>query len=240
MTNKKNFRTFTYAGLFAIAMGFMEAIVVVYLRKLYYSQGFDFPLKTMPSDMLSLELVREICTVVMLIFIALIAGKNKLQKFAWFIYCFAIWDIFYYVGLKLFLNWPPSLFTWDILFLIPLPWIGPVIAPVICSLTMILLAVCIVVLQEKGYEVHIKRREWALILGGGFIIFIAFIWDTIRFIIQKGYAGKLLTLLEDQRFLQVMAQHRPASFVWLVFILGEILILAAITLMTIRTKKPGS
>jgi hypothetical protein len=238
MPNKKNFQIFTYAGLFAVAMGLMEAIVVVYLRKLYYSQGFNFPLQTVPSDMLSLELVREICTVVMLTFIALIAGKNKLQKFAWFIYCFAIWDIFYYVGLKLFLNWPPSLFTWDILFLIPIPWVGPVIAPVICSLTMILLAACIVVLQEKGYEVHIKRREWALILSGGFIIFIAFIWDTTRFIIQKGYLGKLLIFSVDQRFLQVMAQYRPVSFVWLVFILGEILILAAITLMTIRIKNP--
>jgi len=239
MPNKKNFRTFTYAGLFAFAMGFMEAIVVVYLRKLYYPQGFNFPLQTVPSDMLSLELVREICTVVMLTFIALMVGKNKLQKFAWFIYCFAIWDIFYYVGLKLILNWPPSLFTWDILFLIPVPWVGPVIAPVICSLTMILLAAFIVVLQEKGYEVHIKKHEWTLFASGGFIIFIAFIWDTTRFIIQKGYLGKLLTFSVDQRFLQVMAQYQPVSFVWLVFILGEILILAAITLMTIRTKKSG-
>lgn len=240
MPNKKTFQIFAYAGLFAIAMGLMEAIIVVYLRKLYYPQGFSFPLQTMPSDMLYLELVRETCTIVMLVFIALIAGKNKIQKFAWFIYCFAIWDIFYYVGLKLFLDWPPSIFTWDLLFLIPVPWVGPVITPVICSLTMILLAACIVVLQEKGYEVHIKPREWALIFGGGFIIFIAFIWDYSRIIIQKGYLGKLLTLTQDQSFLQIMAQYRPVSFAWLVFIVGEILILAAITLMTVRTKKSSS
>ena len=106
---------------------------------------------------------------------------------------------------------------------------------------MILLAACIVVLQEKGYEVRIKKCEWALIAGGGLIIFIAFIWDTTRFIIQKGYLGKLLTLPHDQQFLQMMAQYQPVSFAWLVFILGEILILIAITLMmmTIRTKKTG-
>lgn len=227
---------FILTGLFAIAMGFLEACVVVYLRELYYPNGFDFPLQTMPGRILAVELVREICTMVMLISIAWIAGKNKLQKFAWFIYCFAVWDIFYYVGLKLFLNWPPSLMTWDLLFLIPVAWVGPVLTPVICSLTMILLAACIVIPQEKGFDVRIKLTEWGLIIGGAVIIFISFIWDHSRIIIQEGFLEEYFTLLDNPRFLQVMAQYKPENFIWPLFILGEIIILAGITLMVIRTK----
>ncbi len=238
MSDKKKYiyRMFILTGLFAIAMGFLEAIVVVYLRELYYPNGFSFPLQTMPADILSVELVREICTMVMLLTIALIAGKNKLQKFAWFIYCFAVWDIFYYVGLKLFLNWPPSLMTWDLLFLIPVAWVGPVLAPVICSLTMILLAACIVVLQEKGYDVRIKLSEWGLIFGGAVIIFIAFIWDHSRLIIREGFLGDYFNLLDNPRFNQVMAQYKPEYFIWPLFIVGEIIILSGITLMVIRIK----
>jgi hypothetical protein len=224
MKDKKAYHTFTYAGLFAVAMGLLEAIVVVYLRKLYYPQGFDFPLQPMSSDILTAEIVREACTMVMLAAVALMAGKNKLQKFAWFIYCFAVWDIFYYIGLKIFLNWPPSLFTWDLLFLIPMPWVGPVITPVICSLTMILLAACIVVFQARGYDFRIIRHEWVLIFAGAFIIFVSFIWDFSRIIMQGRYHP------------QVMAQYQPVSFVWPVFILGELLILAAVAMMVIRTR----
>ena len=239
MSDKKTliYRMFVLTGLFAIAMGFLEAIVVVYLRELYYPHGFSFPLQTMPANILSVELVREICTIVMLLTISLIAGKNRLQKFAWFIYCFAVWDIFYYVGLKLFLNWPPSLLTWDLLFLVPVAWVGPVLAPVICSLTMILLAVCIILLQEKGYHVRIKFSEWGLIIGGAVIIFIAFIWDHSRIIIKEGFLGDYFNLLNNPRFNQVMAQYQPVYFIWPLFILGEMIILSGISLMTIRTTR---
>jgi hypothetical protein len=231
------YRIFILTGLFAIAMGFLEAIVVVYLRELYYPNGFSFPLQTMPTNILSLELVREICTMVILLTIALIAGKNKLQKFAWFIFCFAVWDIFYYVGLKLFLNWPPSLMTWDLLFLIPVAWVSPVLAPLICSLTMILLAASIILLQEKGYDIRIKLYEWGLIIGGAVIIFIAFIWDHSRIIIREGLLGDYFNLLNNSRYSQVMAQYKPGYFIWSLFILGEIIILSGISLMTIRTAR---
>jgi hypothetical protein len=126
--------------------------------------------------------------------------------------------------------------TWDLLFLIPVAWVGPVLAPVICSLTMILLAACIVLLQEKGYDVHIKFSEWGLIIGGAVIIFIAFIWDHSRIIIREGFLGEYFNLLDNPRFNQVMAQYKPEYFIWPLFILGEMIILSGITLMVIRTK----
>src|SRR3989339_548079 len=138
------YRTFVLVTIFSIAMGLFEAIVVVYLRQLYYPQGFDFPLAAFPASRLSVEWLREACTIVMLAALGLMTGRNASGRFAFFILSFGIWDIVYYLGLKWLLNWPASLFTWDILFLIPVAWTGPVLAPVICSFTMILLAVGII------------------------------------------------------------------------------------------------
>ncbi|NLI56587.1 hypothetical protein GX420_06385, partial [bacterium] len=98
----KTYKTFIVLTIFGIAMGFLEAIVVVYLREIYYPQGFEFPLNTFSSEMLSIEWIREISTIIMLITIGIITGKNFLQKLSFFLYTFAIWDIFYYVALKLF------------------------------------------------------------------------------------------------------------------------------------------
>ncbi len=110
-------------------MGFLEAIVVVYVRELYYPDGFNFPLKPMPGWLIAVELVRELCTLLMLGGCGLDFRQEYLfQRLAVFLFIFGVWDIFYYIGLKIFLNWPESLFTWDILFLIPITWIGPVLA----------------------------------------------------------------------------------------------------------------
>jgi len=125
---------------FAIAMAFVESAVVVYLRELYYPEGFNFPLVLLPGRIALTEFLREIATLIMLLGIGFLAGRNFRQRFAWFIYSFAIWDIFYYVFLKLILDWPSSWLTWDILFLIPVIWTGPVLAPVLVSLTMIILS----------------------------------------------------------------------------------------------------
>ncbi|MBL7138880.1 MAG: hypothetical protein ISS17_08905, partial [Bacteroidales bacterium] len=126
--------------LFAIAMGFLESAVVVYLRAIYYPEGFAFPLKIIEGPVATTEILREAATLIMLITVAILAARRWIIRFAWFIYIFAIWDIFYYIFLWLLLGWPESLLTWDILFLIPTTWVGPVLAPVINSLTMIALA----------------------------------------------------------------------------------------------------
>ena len=110
----------SYVLLYAIAMALLETAVVVYLRELYYKDGFAFPLRNLPATIAITELLREAATVVMLVAIGFLCGKNKLQRFAYFCLAFAVWDIFYYVFLYVLLSWPQSLFTWDILFLIPL------------------------------------------------------------------------------------------------------------------------
>src|SRR3972149_9492425 len=127
--------------IFAVAIALVESAVVVYLRELHYPEGFRFPLKLIIDKTVIVELYREIATVIMLLSIGALVGKIFWERFAYFLIAFGVWDIFYYVWLKVAIGWPVSILDWDILFLIPVPWIGPVIAPVLVSLLMIVAGV---------------------------------------------------------------------------------------------------
>ncbi len=218
--NKQTIRKFAWLFIFGIAMGLLETIVVVYLRELYYPEGFRFPLALIPPKIISVELLREICTIVMLFSIAILAGTTRYEKFAYFIYSFGVWDIVYYIGLKLLLDWPESLLTWDILFLIPITWLGPVLAPVIGSIFMILLALEIVYLQEKKLGFVIKRLEWTLIIAGAVLIFISFIWDYTKMLITTGLFSDYQSLLENEQFKNFITHHIPEFFNWYLFLAG--------------------
>src|ERR1051326_1078616 len=119
-------RTIIWLGIFAIAIGFLESAVVIYLRRMFYPGGFNFPLVPVDTQIAIVEFCREAATIIMLAAMGALIGKNASQRWAVFIYAFGLWDIFYYVFLKIFLDWPESVFNWDILFLIPVPWVGPV------------------------------------------------------------------------------------------------------------------
>ena len=228
----------TVITAFAIAMGFLEAVVVVYLREIYYPDGFDFPLTMIEPRIFRIELVRELTTLVMLVSIGLLAGKSKNEKFALFLFTFGVWDIFYYLGLKLFLNWPASLHTWDILFLIPVTWIGPVLAPVICSLTMIVLGTGISWIESKGRQLTFGRTAWMAILSGAFLIFISFIEDYSLLLYDTGFfSGKLLPT--EPGFVDAITTYVPESFNWFLFGFGELLVVVGVCLVFWKNKTAG-
>jgi hypothetical protein len=124
---------------YAVAMAWVEAAAVFYLRTLVHRieplQPDPFPIV---GGMGSVELVREAATLVMLLAIGILAGRSWRSRLGYVAIAFGTWDICYYVFLKMMCGWPHSLMDWDILFLIPLPWWGPVLAPVLISLVMIL------------------------------------------------------------------------------------------------------
>jgi hypothetical protein len=218
-------------------MGFFESAVVVYLRELYYPEGFSFPLKIMALEALSIEYLREFSTLIMLFSIAIIAGKKFYERFAYFLLCFGIWDIFYYVWLKVLLNWPQSLLTWDILFLIPIVWTGPVLSPVICAITMVVIGASILSFQQQGYRVRITLLEWILLFLGAGIILTTFLWEYATLIIQGGFISQISTLATDPHFRQIIAKHIPTSFNWYLFIIGEGFIICCLILFCWRTKR---
>lgn len=227
---KSDRKTLLLTLAFAVAMGILEAIVVVYLRKIFNSNGFKFPLQVNPGPIIKIEILREFCTLVMLVSVALIAGKNKLQAFSYFIFCFAVWDITYYAGLKLIINWPPSLLTWDILFLIPFPWIGPVLAPIIASMSMILLSLVILFLSNKNEVFKVRVIEWLLIYIGAVLIFISFIWDYAKIVISKHLFNIILSPSQNG-LKKLSVENFPRYFVWPVFLIGVLSIFFSMYLM---------
>ena len=219
--------------LFSIAMGFMETTVVIYLRAILYPEGFHFPLNPVPSTFLLTEILREAATMLMLAGAGALAGKTLSEKFAWFIYSFAIWDIFYYIFLKILINWPESLLTWDLLFLIPTTWTGPVLSPVIVSLTMILLSLVIIYFSRNSYNTRFDRLEWTLMIIGSLILIFNFTLDYSRFILEHYSLRDLWMLPEKELFISTAMSYVPRKFNWLIFISGE-LVLGVMILKYIR------
>lgn len=133
-------RGLLWLSLYAIAMAYLEAAVVVSMRALYYPENplLIFPPMIMPSTALWIELGRELATVVMILAVAALAERGAVRVFAAFVYVFGLWDLFYYVWLKLTLGWPVSWTEWDILFLIPWMWLGPWLAPALIALLFVL------------------------------------------------------------------------------------------------------
>ena len=145
---KSNRINLVFLIVFGVAFGFVEAAVVYYLRDLLnFHAGYvitnyrtllnlGFITFVTPGHSLlinsritSIEVIRETATIIMLISVAFIAGKNRKQRLSAFLITFACWDISYYVFLKILGNWPSNFLTKDVYFLIPVTWIGPVITP---------------------------------------------------------------------------------------------------------------
>ncbi len=216
---------------FSIAMGFLETAVVVYLREIYYPKGFDFPLVSITSTIAITEIMREAATLIMLIGIGILTGRNKAERFVCFLYSFAVWDIFYYVFLKLLLNWPATLFTWDILFLLPVPWVGPVLAPCITSLSMILLFAYVMFYSDKNSKIKLIHSDWKLLITGSLVVILSFIWDYFKYKMSpEDDLNVSTTLLND------LANYVPQHFNWPLFWLGQGIIFFAIYKLQFRLK----
>lgn len=216
--------------IFAIAMGFLESSVVVYLRELYYPGTDIFPLVKIDQHIAITELLREAATILMLIGIGWLAGRNLSERFAWFLYSFAIWDIFYYVFLKLLIAWPDSLMTWDILFLIPVTWVGPVITPVLLALLMIALALLILTFNRKHATVRLGKAVWSLLILGAVVCIVAFCYDYCQFIIREQPDLSIFSVPLKADLWELTYQYTPQQFPWWIYWPGVAIITSGIGL----------
>lgn len=164
---------------YAVAMAYLESASVVYLRHaLDAATGDVFPL-----DMTSrnagllgwLELGREIATLVMIAAVGWIAGRGGLERLAWAAVVFGAWDIAYYFWLWVFSGWPGGLTTWDLLFLIPLPWAGPVWAPLAVSLALIGFGLALIGRIRRGARPRMSRAQLGTLLLGGVVVIGSFL-----------------------------------------------------------------
>jgi len=216
-------KTIGAIGIFAIAMAALESAVVVYLRALYYPDGFSVAFKLIDPNILSVEIIREMATLIMLVSIAFLAGKTTKQRIAYFLLTFAVWDISYYCWLKVFIDWPSSILEWDVLFLIPIAWLGPVLAPIICSLTMILLSL---VLLANGKRV--LPIVWSFLLCGSAVILFTFMEDYGGLLVRNGLLSGYSSILQNKDFIRLATDYMPTAYSWGLFLLGEAFLLGGI------------
>lgn len=184
--------------VWGVVFGYMEAAVVVYLREIYYPEGFTFPLIMIQDRIMLTEVLREAATLLIMWATVCLAYKRLQSRFAAFVVLFGIWDIFYYIFLKLLLNWPESLSTLDILFLIPAPWVGPVWAPVLVSIGFIYAGTAILMRNHQNHFLNFSRGFILLELFAALLIIVSF----------------LITGLS------VLEQSLPTHFPWYLFLTG--------------------
>jgi len=170
---------FCIVVIFSIAFAYIEAAVVVYLRKIFHPDGFTFPLtefglSPLWKRILLTEIGREAASMALISTAAWLSGQNFQQRFAYLLTIFAIWDIFYYIWLKVLINWPASIMDWDILFLIPIAWAGPVLAPVLISLALLLFAIAILYRDSYLMPLKVTPIDWLGFILAGFVVVVSF------------------------------------------------------------------
>lgn len=165
MENQERRAAYANLWVLALAFGWIEASVVVYLRELYVRevslQGSNYlgrlpvTLVSLPSHLVAVEMAREACTILLLVAVAWLAGRRPADRAGAFLLSFGIWDLTYYAVLKLVVGWPDSLSAWDILFLIPLPWVAPVWAPVTVAMMFVVAGSYLFWTSERA-----RRYRW--------------------------------------------------------------------------------
>jgi hypothetical protein len=153
------------AIVFAAAFAYVESAVVVYLRVIFHPNGFTFPLAPFAENelgqrILVVEIGREAATLVLILTAAMLFARARQETTAYFLVIFAVWDVFYYVWLKVLIDWPASLMDWDILFLIPAPWASPVLYPVLVSAAMFLFGTVILHRASRGRPLPTRWSDW--------------------------------------------------------------------------------
>jgi hypothetical protein len=208
MTNQLSERTrWVSVMAFAIAMAWVEAASVLYIRALV---GRIEPYQQDPLPISgalgNVELWREAATLIMITTMALLAGSTWRRRAGYAAIAFGAWDIFYYVFLRLISGWPRTLLDWDILFLLPLPWWGPVLAPVSIALVMILWGTLATQSHDRATE---ARWTWALASVGIAMALATFMIDAWRAL--PGGRDAVMAVL-------------PTTFNWSLFLVALVLI----------------
>lgn len=211
------------------AMAWVESAVVFYMRTMI--DRID-PYQSNPLPVVgslgSVELVREAATLAMLLTVGMLAGRSWRGRLGYAAVAFGVWDLLYYVFLKLMCGWPRSLFDWDILFLLPLPWWGPVLAPM--SIAIMLIAWGTLATQ---FEVHppaglpVWKQHALGLIGAGLALYV-FMADSIR--------------VADQG-VDVLRNLLPARFNWPLFCMALLLMALPVIQLGLRLRssnQPGA
>jgi hypothetical protein len=169
--------------------------------------GDIFPLRPANTlgNLIAIEAGREAATLVIIAAVGILVGRSRLERLAWSAVIFGTWDIGYYAWLFVFSGWPPSLHTFDLLFLLPVPWAGPVWSPLAVSAALIGAGLAAASAERSGQVLASRGRHWAAGLGGGLLVVLSYTLDAPR----------------------LMDGGLPGPYAWPLFVAGMVLALAA-------------
>ncbi len=193
MTNQERRAAYASLWVLALAFGWIEASVVVYLRELHarevslqgpnYMAGLQVTLASMPRHLVAIEIAREACTMLVLGAVAWLAGRRLADRAGAFLLSFGIWDLTYYAVLRLLVGWPDTLRSWDILFLIPMPWVAPVWAPL--SVATFFVAAGSYLFWTSGYPRRYRWPDIGILVASALLIIAAFLVESSAAIDQR-------------------------------------------------------
>ena len=196
-------KRFLWVAVYAVAMAYLEAAVVIYLRALLHIELDHVSL----GHYFIIEVGREGATIAMLVAVGWIAGRKLQDRLAYAAFAFGLWDIWYYVWLAVLIGWPETLFDWDILFLIPLRWWGPVLSPVVVALLLCIIGILAVIKTEREEKLQFTPTRLVASALGGLLVLYVFMADAIG-ALMRGNAGW---------------DGRPSAFNWPLFLLAMVL-----------------
>jgi hypothetical protein len=195
--------------LYAAAMAWVESAVVYYMRTMI-DRIEPYQANPLPvvGNMGPAELVREAATMAMLLAVGVLAGRTWRSRLGYAAVAFGVWDVLYYVYLKVLCDWPHTLLDWDILFLLPLPWWGPVLAPVSIALVLIAWGTLATQFERDCIAGPADWKPRALAFLGAMLALYVFMADSIR--------------VADQG-VDVLRNLLPARFNWPLFTVALVL-----------------
>jgi hypothetical protein len=213
--SKPSWQRWAIVVTYALAMAWVESAVVFYLRsmidRIEPHQPDPFPV--LNNGFGWVELVREFATLVMLGAVGFLAGRTLRARVGYAALAFGVWDIGYYVFLKMMCGWPHSLLDWDVLFLLPMPWWGPVLAPVLISLLLIFWGTLASQFERKRAAALSNWRVWVLNFAGAVLALYVFMADT---------------LAAAPRGLEAVCNVLPEKFNWPLFCAAWLLMAAPV------------
>ncbi len=205
-------KTLSALLIFGIAFGYIEGSVAHYLRMHFYPNGFiDFSVHAIDQRSLFIEMVREACTLIVIGIAAILSARSPMCRIANYVFIFGVWDISYYGALYLFEGWPSSLFTWDVLFLIPSAWYAPVIAPISISFVGIIGAVLLNVIEQRNGRIRLPYPSLCFIVAA----IVSWLFSFL------GYGSSLAF---------------PSRYHWCAFILGMLFTSGAFVLIAAKNR----
>ncbi len=222
----QNVKRWVIVILFAAAFAWVEAAAVTYLR-VHIGRVEPYQADPLPitGTLGQIELVRELATLIMLLSIGYLAGRDRRTRLAYAILAFGVWDIFYYLFLRIQLGWPRTLIDWDVLFLLPLPWWGPVIAPMIIAVILVFASSLIALFDRTDFQLCPTSKAWLLFIPGAILALIVFMQDALR-ALPHGEEAVRAAL--------------PTSFAWPFFGLALLLMSAPIVDLLMQIRNAGS